>query len=72
MSYAYEHITQAVNNGADAVKDALDLGERDTDLINLVVNAAITCLDNLDADFDQVVTANYEATPSEVRDWWDW
>jgi hypothetical protein len=72
MQYTPEQVATAVNAGADVVKDALDVGERDTDLINLVVNAALVCLKQPEADFDDVVKANYTETPDEVRGWWDW
>ena len=42
MLYDRDHVTKAVNAGSDAIKDALDLGDRDTDLINLVVTP-LTC-----------------------------
>ncbi|WP_205327050.1 hypothetical protein [Glycomyces sp. YM15] len=73
MSYTRDQVSTAVNAGADTIKDALELGERDADLINLIVNAALTCLDRPDASFDDVVNENYgETTPEDVRGWWDW
>lgn len=72
MPYTRDQVAAAVNAGADCIRDALDVGDRDTDLINLVVNAALTFLDQPEADFDAVVGANYEASAREVRGWWDW
>ncbi|MFD8597728.1 hypothetical protein ACFV1L_22260 [Kitasatospora sp. NPDC059646] len=61
-----------VNGAADLVLDALDLGERDNDLINLVVNATGAMIDNPDVTFDEMVIEQYSATPEELRGWWDW
>lgn len=73
MRYTHEHVSEAINAGADTVRDALDLGDRDIDLLNLVVNAAITSLEHPDSTFDDIVNANYaENTPDDVRGWWDW
>lgn len=67
-----ERVTCAVNTGADAITAALDLSDRDTDVVNLIVNAIITCIDHPDANFDDIVTTNYSETPDQVRAWWDW
>jgi hypothetical protein len=72
VRYDHDHVTKAINEGADVIRDALDLGERDNDLLNLVINAAVTCMERPGSTFDDVVTANYAETPDEVRTWWDW
>ena len=73
MRYEHDHVTNAINAGADTIRDALDLGERDTDLVNLVVNAAVTSLEQPGSTFDDIVNANYtDDTPDDVRGWWDW
>lgn len=72
MTYTRDRVSDAVNAGADIIRDALNLNDRDGDLLNLVVNAALTRLDQPDADFDDVVDANYTETPDQVRGWWDW
>jgi hypothetical protein len=72
MTYTRNRVSESVNAGADIIRDALSLGDRDGALINLVVNAALTCLDEPDADFDDVVNANHAESPDQVRDWWDW
>jgi hypothetical protein len=66
-----DHVFEGVNAGASLFRDALNLGDRDDDLLILVVNTALTRLDQPDEDFDDVVNANYTDTPSEVREWWD-
>jgi hypothetical protein len=71
-TYSYAQISKAVNDGRDLVYDALVLGDRDSDLLNLVVNAALSLLDNPDMDFEAVVISCYDATPEEVREWWSW
>lgn len=68
---AEEAIQEHANAGADLVIDALDLGDRDTDLINLVVNAACHVSEQPEASFDAMVRAKYDTDPNEVRDWWD-
>jgi hypothetical protein len=72
MIYSREQVEQAVNAGADLVRDDLPAGERDTDLINLVVNAALTLLDNPGLSLDQVMDGSYDGGAAEVRSWWDW
>ena len=69
-TYARDTVLAAVNAGADLIHTELGLGERDDDLTNLVVNAAMTCLDHPDATFEQVVHENYDHPPEEVRQWW--
>lgn len=71
-SYTRDRITTAVNAGADLVMDNLELGDRDRDLLNLVVNAALSLLDAPAMTLDDVIEENYETSPSELRGWWDW
>ncbi|EHR52353.1 hypothetical protein SacmaDRAFT_4160 [Saccharomonospora marina XMU15] len=71
--FTRDQVSRAVNDGADLVIDEVATRDRDDDLINLVVNAALTRLDNPTADLDQVITECYDTEPSEVRSWWsDW
>ncbi|MEV8022470.1 hypothetical protein AB0O76_40495 [Streptomyces sp. NPDC086554] len=65
-----EDISNAVNNGADLVADELTGSERDTDLMNMVVNAVMTLLDNPHYTLDEVITECYDEDPEEVRSWW--
>ncbi|MEU3690520.1 hypothetical protein [Streptomyces narbonensis] len=69
-----ERVERLVNEGADIVLTELDLGDRDRDLLGLVVCASIHLLrEGRDsAHLDEVIRAQYEASPDEVRDWWDW
>jgi hypothetical protein len=69
--YSREQVARAVNAGADLVRDGLPTGDRDADLINLVVNAALTLLDEPGLNLDDVISRCYDAEPAEVRGWWD-
>ncbi|MDI3409283.1 hypothetical protein [Streptomyces cavernicola] len=66
--YTREQISQAVNNGVDlpAAQERRTVAD---DLDNLIVNAALTLLDDPDADFYKVVTKNYGESPRVVRSW---
>ena len=66
--FTREQLSRAVNDGAELVLDALLLGERDEDLITLVVNAALSKLDNPEVDLDAVIQDHYSEDP---RGWWD-
>jgi hypothetical protein len=67
--FTRDQVSRAVNDGADLVSEALSLGELETDLINLIVNAALSKLDNPDVDFDTMIEENFDGDP---RTWWDW
>lgn len=69
--YTKEQVTEAVNNGVNVIRDALDLSEPFEDLLNLAVNAIVTVLETPEAALDQVIEANYAESPDEVRGWWD-
>jgi len=72
-SGASEALMTAVNAAADLVHDGLGLGDRDMDVLNLVVNATATLIDNPDATLDDVITEQYSTDPEELRGWWgDW
>ncbi|MEU2366190.1 hypothetical protein ABZ616_36520 [Streptomyces noursei] len=64
-----EDISNAVNNGVDLVNDELG-SERDTDLMNIVVNAVMTLLENPHYTLDEVIQECYDEDPEEVRSWW--
>lgn len=68
--YTLPDITTALHAGADLIQSELDLGERDEDLIGLVVEAALSCLDDPDTSLDHVVRDTYDYPPDEVRGWW--
>ncbi|MEH6373672.1 hypothetical protein V7793_04830 [Streptomyces sp. KLMMK] len=65
-----EDISNAVNNGVDLVVDELTGSERDSDLMNMVVNAVMTLLENPHYTLDEVITECYDEDPEEVRSWW--
>lgn len=65
-----EDISNAVNNGVDLVADELAGGERDMDLMNMVVNAVMTLLENPNYTLDEVIEECYGEDPEEVRSWW--
>ncbi|KPC89288.1 hypothetical protein [Streptomyces sp. STCH 565 A] len=72
-TFSLDDIRFAVNQGADLVQEGLDLGDRDSDLINLVVNAIVTVAEDPDVDgLDTVIETQYGESPEEVRGWWDW
>lgn len=70
MTYTRNQVSEAVNAGADLVTSDIGDGERDTDLVNLVVNAIMTVLDSPDVSLDDVIESNYSVSPEEVRSWW--
>ncbi|MFC9974278.1 hypothetical protein ACFVH6_25580 [Spirillospora sp. NPDC127200] len=67
-----EMVSRFVNDGADMILGELDLGDRDNDLINLVVNATCFLAENGEGHFSDMVRANYDIEPDEIRGWWDW
>lgn len=67
--YTREQVSTAVNAAADLVRDSLDLSDRDGDLVNLIVNAALTLLDEPGLSLDDAIRLCYETDPAEVRDW---
>lgn len=68
--YARSDVSAAVNAAADLIENELDLGERDHDLLDLVVKAVRACLDDRGVSFDQMVEDNYDHEPDTVRGWW--
>ncbi|MCX2949923.1 hypothetical protein [Lentzea sp. NEAU-D7] len=70
MAYTRDQVLAAVNNGSDLVRTALELGDRDDDLLNLVVNTVMSVLDDPETDLDSAIRENYETDPSEVLSWW--
>ncbi|QLE71132.1 hypothetical protein FGW37_05505 [Streptomyces rectiverticillatus] len=69
--YTRDAVSTAVNAAADMVRDELSAGERDIDLINMIVNATLTLLDRPNVSLDGVIGENYDTSPEEVRSWWN-
>jgi hypothetical protein len=67
VTYTRDQVSRAVNDGTDLVMELGD-GERDSDLLNLAANAALTLLDNPAATLDDVILANYQADDIAI-DW---
>ncbi|WP_329289528.1 hypothetical protein [Streptomyces pseudovenezuelae] len=70
-AWSRAEVSQALNDGADVISDQLG-GETEHDYGNLVVNAALTRLEDPDATFEDVVERNYDESPAQVREWWAW
>ncbi|MFE9882585.1 hypothetical protein [Streptomyces sp. NPDC005784] len=66
--FTRDEISQVVSNGVDLAAEHNGRAIPD-DLDNFVVNAALTLLDNPEADFRQVVAECYGERPSVVRSW---
>ncbi|MFE2157045.1 hypothetical protein ACFW9M_04440 [Streptomyces lydicus] len=66
--YTRDQVSQAVNNGIDlaAAKERCTVAE---DLDNLIVNAALTLIDDPAADFYTVATKCYSESPRVIRSW---
>lgn len=71
-AYTSEMVSDAANGGADLIIDSLNFGELESDAINLVVSAIMTCLDHPAATFEDVAEENYSDTADEIRNWWGW
>ncbi len=77
-------VGNAVNAGADFIIAELDLGDRDTDLVNLVANAIGTAWKRAgsmeDVEWEEFVAENWGDPPEDIDDrkswdpknWWDW
>ncbi|MFC4859286.1 hypothetical protein [Actinophytocola glycyrrhizae] len=63
-------LATALNSGADMLERELELGDRDQDLINLMVNATLARLDDPTVSFDDMIGDNFDTLPHEVRGWW--
>ena len=60
----------ASHAAADLVTDALQLGERDSDLVRLIVHGTVLLQENPYATFADVVRAAHDTTEAELRRWW--
>ncbi|MGI5337734.1 hypothetical protein ACQEVS_10195 [Streptomyces sp. CA-181903] len=64
--YTHKRVSKAVNDGVDLAAEHMGPAP---DLDNLVVNAALTLLDDPDATFYTVVAECYADSPRVVRSW---
>lgn len=66
-TYTYDDVSTAANNAANML-DGLDSGTQT--LVDFVVNATLTLLDNTEADIEDVLEANWEDSESRetIRD----
>lgn len=69
--YTRDQVAAAVNAGADLVNADEDfyISDRMLDVINLIVNAQLSLLDDPGLTLDEVIEKNYEADPATVRGW---
>lgn len=71
-TFTPEEIAEITLGAADMLEIELGLGERDTDLLSLMIAAVGVRLSDPDAALDAVITrALPDRTPVEVRGWWD-
>ncbi|TLQ38875.1 transposase [Streptomyces marianii] len=72
IGYTREKVSVAMNEGADMILGEISLGEPEEDAINLVVNAAMTRLENPCATFEEMAAEQYSESADEIRSWWGW
>ena len=69
-TYTYRQVLSAANQAAEMVIGELELpdcGARD--IVNLVVNALGTLLEEPTASLDKVIWDNYSEDPQVIRSW---
>lgn len=59
-----------IDRGADLVIDELRLGERDTDLTDIVRAAIRTSMTRPDASLNDAISEHMSDSPEQVRSWW--
>jgi hypothetical protein len=71
-TYRRYQVMDVVNAAFDLVTgdDQITPGERETDLIALVVNTINTLFEKPDADLNEVMDRHYEGGAAKVREWW--
>jgi hypothetical protein len=71
-TWTARQISEALSSAAELVRTdgGLAAGEREADLIGLVVNAALTLLEQPAVSLDEVMDACYEGGAAQVRSWW--
>ncbi|MFD0407273.1 hypothetical protein [Kitasatospora sp. NPDC127116] len=69
-TYTRDAVSTAITDAADLVCEELNGGERDSDLLSVVVNAALTLLDNPNVSFREIIEECYSIEEKELRSWW--
>lgn len=59
-NFTRDQVLKAVNAAADMVSSELELGDRENELLNLMVNAVMTVLAAPNADLSDVVSECYD------------
>ncbi|QIS06774.1 hypothetical protein F5X71_34690 [Nocardia brasiliensis] len=59
-----------IESGMGFIAEGLSLSERDTDLMELLLNAIYDRSESADITLDEVISNHYSGTPAEVRSWW--
>ena len=67
--YTRDEVSEAVNNAVNLVAGNIEVSDSDQDMLNLIVNAAMTLLDFPGASMHEVITANYAEDPENVLGW---
>ena len=69
LAFTRTQVERAVHNGADLVRDGLEVGDQDSDLIELVIHAALALLDDPGiSDLEDAIRCSSEAGPAEMGD----
>ncbi|MCX4677664.1 hypothetical protein OG413_20545 [Streptomyces sp. NBC_01433] len=67
--FTRKQVAQAIAKGVDLAAQHQGGRHAPDDLDNLVVNAALTLLDDPDADFHTIAIESYDESPRRVRSW---
>lgn len=71
MPIGDDSFDDALVDAENLLVNALNLRERDVDVIGLFQNALVTVRDNPQATFEQVIADHYDGVSVEtVRGWW--
>ena len=70
-TYTRDQVQQAANDAAELIicDGRLGVGDRETNLINLVVNTAVTLLEKPGTSLDEVMDTCYDGGSAQVRSW---
>jgi hypothetical protein len=67
--FTRDEVSTAVNNGVDLVSGGVGLSDSGQDLLNLVVNAAMSALDDPAVTLDVAIASSYDEDPETVKGW---